>query len=111
MGDFLLPQTAQPGDRDATRRLSAPIHSERHVRVICVGAGASGLLMAYKLQKHFHNYSLVCYEKNKAVSSRVSGGNQVTPLKCGATEHTAWQCNVGRPRPRQGVLRTRDRLR
>lgn len=68
MGDFLLPQTAQPGDRDATRRLSAPIHSERHVRVICVGAGASGLLMAYKLQKHFHNYSLVCYEKNQAVS-------------------------------------------
>ncbi|KAF9869370.1 monooxygenase [Colletotrichum karsti] len=68
MGDLLLPETAQSGDRDATRRLSAPIHSERHVRVVCVGAGASGLLMAYKMQKHFNNYSLVCYEKNEAVS-------------------------------------------
>jgi cation diffusion facilitator CzcD-associated flavoprotein CzcO len=50
------------------RRLGGPLHSERHVKVICVGAGASGLLMAYKLQKHFKNYRLTVYEKNSEVS-------------------------------------------
>jgi cation diffusion facilitator CzcD-associated flavoprotein CzcO len=34
------------------------IFAERHVRVICIGAGASGLLLAYKLSKNFDNYSL-----------------------------------------------------
>ncbi|KAF6798223.1 monooxygenase [Colletotrichum sojae] len=68
MDDLLLPQTTHPGDRDATERLSTPIHKERHARIVCIGAGASGLLIAYKLQKHFSNYSLTCYEKNEAVS-------------------------------------------
>ena len=44
-----------------------PIHAERHVRIICVGAGASGLLFAYKLQRSFSNFSLVVYEKNEEV--------------------------------------------
>ncbi len=34
-----------------------------HLRVIHVGAGAAGLLMAYKMKKDFQDYSLVCYEK------------------------------------------------
>lgn len=34
-----------------------------HIRVICVGAGAAGLLVAYKMKKGFKNYELVCYEK------------------------------------------------
>ena len=39
-------------------------HSQRrHLRVIHVGAGAAGLLMAYKMQQNFEDYSLVCYEK------------------------------------------------
>jgi len=39
-------------------------HSQRrHLRVIHVGAGAAGLLMAYKMQRNFEDYSLVCYEK------------------------------------------------
>lgn len=43
-------------------------HSQpKHLRVIHVGAGAAGLLMAYKMQKDFENYSLVCYEKNPEV--------------------------------------------
>ncbi|KAK3066148.1 hypothetical protein LTS18_001965, partial [Coniosporium uncinatum] len=56
------PQTA------VERRLGGPIHQERHVRVICIGAGASGLLLGYKLQRHFQNYSLTIYEKNEEVS-------------------------------------------
>jgi hypothetical protein len=39
-------------------------HSQSsHLRVIHVGAGAAGLLMAYKMKKDFENYDLVCYEK------------------------------------------------
>lgn len=55
-------------EQESLKRLTGPIHTERHVKVICVGAGASGLLMAYKLQKHFTNFSLTVYEKNPAVA-------------------------------------------
>ena len=34
-----------------------------HLRVITVGAGAAGLLVAYKMKKNFTNYDLVCYDK------------------------------------------------
>ena len=46
----------------------APLYAERKIRVICVGAGASGLCFAYKLQRSFQNFSLVIYEKNDQVS-------------------------------------------
>jgi len=49
-------------------RLQKPIHDERHVKIVCVGAGASGLLLAYKLQRSFENYDLVVYEKNAEVA-------------------------------------------
>ena len=68
MVNNLVPDITQPGALDAERRLKAPIHSERHIRVICIGAGASGLLMAYKLQKHFSNFTLQVYEKNPEVA-------------------------------------------
>jgi 2-polyprenyl-6-methoxyphenol hydroxylase-like FAD-dependent oxidoreductase len=34
------------------------IFAERSVKIICIGAGASGLLLAYKLSRHFDNYNL-----------------------------------------------------
>lgn len=34
------------------------IYNERQVKVICVGAGASGLCLAYKLQRSFRKFSL-----------------------------------------------------
>ena len=34
------------------------IHHERPMRIICIGAGASGLCFAYKLQRSFRNFSL-----------------------------------------------------
>ncbi|KAG6877424.1 hypothetical protein C0993_007592 [Termitomyces sp. T159_Od127] len=49
-------------------RLSEPIHFERPMKIICIGAGASGLLLAYKLQRSFNNFELVLYEKNEVVS-------------------------------------------
>ncbi|KAI9811858.1 MAG: hypothetical protein M1827_005209 [Pycnora praestabilis] len=50
------------------QRLQGPIHSERPMRVICIGAGASGLCFAYKMQRSFENFSLTVYEKNAEVS-------------------------------------------
>jgi hypothetical protein len=67
MADFIIPKNTAP-TLQAERRLGGPIHAERHMNIICVGAGASGLLMAYKLQKHFTNFALTVYEKNPEVS-------------------------------------------
>lgn len=67
MADFIIPKNTAP-TLQAERRLGGPIHAERHLNIICVGAGASGLLMAYKLQKHFTNFTLTVYEKNPEVS-------------------------------------------
>jgi cation diffusion facilitator CzcD-associated flavoprotein CzcO len=53
---------------DLRQRVNAPIHRERHVKVICVGAGASGLCLAYKIQRHFDNVELQIYEKNPQIS-------------------------------------------
>ncbi|OQV03592.1 hypothetical protein CLAIMM_08614 [Cladophialophora immunda] len=65
MADFII---NRPIKSDTQSRLKAPIHSERHVKIICIGAGASGLLLAYKLQKHFRNFELTVYEKNQEVA-------------------------------------------
>jgi ribulose 1,5-bisphosphate synthetase/thiazole synthase len=54
--------------RDSKPRHNMPLHSERPMRVICIGAGASGLCFAYKLQRSFTNFSLTVYEKNAEVS-------------------------------------------
>lgn len=48
--------------------LQAAIHSERKMRIICIGAGPSGLCFAYKLQRSFDYFSLTIYEKNAEVS-------------------------------------------
>ncbi|KAJ2895266.1 FAD/NAD(P)-binding domain-containing protein [Zalerion maritima] len=64
----LFPVSATPQEQAAARRLENPIHTERHIRIICIGAGASGLLMAYKLQRDFTNYELQVYEKNPELS-------------------------------------------
>ncbi|KAM0361903.1 hypothetical protein ACHAO7_011743 [Fusarium culmorum] len=45
-----------------------PIHANRHLRVICIGSGASGLHLMYKMKREFTNVSLDVYEKNPDVS-------------------------------------------
>ena len=43
-------------------------HSQpQPLKIIHVGAGASGLLFAYKARKWLTNYSLICYEKNPTI--------------------------------------------
>jgi ribulose 1,5-bisphosphate synthetase/thiazole synthase len=49
-------------------RVKNQYHSQggRTIRVIHVGAGAAGLLTAYKMKKLFSDFELVCYEKYDA---------------------------------------------
>ncbi|KAK8131616.1 putative sterigmatocystin biosynthesis monooxygenase stcW [Apiospora sp. TS-2023a] len=44
-----------------------PIRKERHMKIACVGAGASGLCFAYKLQRSFEDFTLTLIERNDAV--------------------------------------------
>lgn len=41
-----------------------PIHANRQLRVVCMGAGASGLFMAYKMKTLFTDFTLDVFEKN-----------------------------------------------
>lgn len=50
------------------RRVAQPIHTERPMKIICIGAGASGLLFAYKLQRSFEKFDLTIYEKNPDIA-------------------------------------------
>ncbi|RVX71029.1 hypothetical protein B0A52_03394 [Exophiala mesophila] len=44
------------------------VHSKPdHIKIIHVGAGASGLLMAYKARKMLKNFDLILYEKNPVI--------------------------------------------
>lgn len=52
------------GESKSFTMRNKPIHSNRHLRVICIGAGASGIYMAYKLKHYFTDFTLDVYEKN-----------------------------------------------
>lgn len=43
------------------------IHEPRPMRVICIGAGISGIAAAYKAQRQLVNTELIIYEKNHDV--------------------------------------------
>jgi cyclohexanone monooxygenase len=49
--------------------IKEPIYTiKRKLRVVCVGAGVSGLFVAYKIQRHFDDFELNVFEKNAGVS-------------------------------------------
>jgi len=56
------------GERDPETGLVNQWHSQpRKIRIIHIGAGATGLLTAYKMRKQLQDYELVCYEKNDTI--------------------------------------------
>ncbi|KAF3911872.1 hypothetical protein AA313_de0209649 [Arthrobotrys entomopaga] len=67
--------------------LEGPINSNRPIRVVIVGAGASGLLMAYKLQRNFDDVEIQIYDKNLEI-----GGtwyeNKYPGCACDTPSHT-----------------------
>lgn len=75
--------------------LERPLGASDHVRVIIVGAGASGLNMIRTMRKHLANFDLVVYEKNPEV-----GGtwyeNRYPGCKCDIPSHNyqfSWHLN------------------
>lgn len=52
-------------DFDGYRVTDQPLFSKRHLRVICVGAGAAGIQIAYKAERALENVDLQIYEKNR----------------------------------------------
>jgi len=44
--------------------LDQPNSKKRHMKVICAGAGATGLYLAYRIQKRMTNITFTIYEKN-----------------------------------------------
>lgn len=54
-------------DFDGYRISEQPLFTSRRLRIICVGAGAAGLQIAYKAERILENYDLQIYEKNKDV--------------------------------------------
>jgi hypothetical protein len=55
---------------DDRLRMQRPGLELRPLRIIGIGAGASGLLLAYKIQRHFEGVSLRIYEKNSGMTAR-----------------------------------------
>ena len=41
-----------------------PIYTKRPIRMVCIGAGATGLQLAYKAERLLENVTLQIYEKN-----------------------------------------------
>ncbi|KAL3474465.1 hypothetical protein BJX99DRAFT_248248 [Aspergillus californicus] len=46
---------------------TTPSHVNRQLRVICAGAGASGIYLAYRLKHYFTDFTLDIYEKNPEI--------------------------------------------
>lgn len=55
---------AQSNGVDLPEYLRAPGLQPRLLRIVGIGAGASGLLLAYKVQRNFRNFDLKIFEKN-----------------------------------------------
>lgn len=47
--------------------IDSQFHSQqKHIKIICVGAGAAGLVTAYKAARVLRNYELIIYDKSVA---------------------------------------------
>ncbi len=79
----LIPKLSISSDYQVTE---APVGTISPVRIICVGAGASGVNLAYQVQKNMKRTELVIYEKNPSV-----GGtwyeNRYPGCKCDIREY------------------------
>ena len=51
-------------DFDGYRIAERPLYARRRVRVICVGAGATGIQFAYKAERLLKDVDLQIYDKN-----------------------------------------------
>jgi len=83
-------------DFDGYRVTEQPLFAKRHLRIICVGAGAAGIQIAYKAERALTDIDLQIYEKNADV-----GGtwleNRYPGCTCDIPSHSyqfTWARNV-----------------
>ncbi|ERT00706.1 hypothetical protein HMPREF1624_01938 [Sporothrix schenckii ATCC 58251] len=72
-----------------------PLGTIKKMRIITIGAGASGINMAYQTKKHLKNVSLVVYEKNADVGGTWTE-NRYPGCKCDIPSHNyqfSWEPN------------------
>lgn len=55
------------GDAAAYQVNEEPLGTPRHLRVLCIGAGASGINTARHIEMHMENVGFCSYEKNSDV--------------------------------------------
>lgn len=60
-------ETLKRGAR-SVELLDQPLHTKRKLRLICIGAGLSGIAAAYKYQRDLENVDFTIYEKNDDVA-------------------------------------------
>lgn len=64
MGD-ITPSMVSGGNADLPYIVEETVLGDPHrLKVVCIGAGASGLDLAYKLKKHLRSFDFQIYEKN-----------------------------------------------
>lgn len=54
-------------DFDNYRVTEQPLFTKRHIRLVCVGAGATGLEVAYKAERFLQDVEIQIYEKNSDI--------------------------------------------
>ena len=64
MGDATYTPTGAVNGEQAYKVEENVLGHSRPLRVICIGAGATGLDLAYKMQRHLTSFELQIYEKN-----------------------------------------------
>lgn len=64
-----------------------PIHAGRHVRIVCIGAGFSGLGAAVQFQDNLENFDLQIYERADDVGG-VWHQNRYPGVACDVPSHT-----------------------
>lgn len=79
--------TAPPQNGPAYTVREQPLGTTRHIRIVCIGAGASGLNLLRTLRLNLSDYEAVVYEKNADV-----GGtwleNRYPGCRCDVPSHS-----------------------
>jgi hypothetical protein len=61
------PNTWYNQDFDGYRITEEPLHHRHPIRLICVGAGAAGLQIAYKAERLLKDVQIQIYDKNSDI--------------------------------------------
>lgn len=93
--DMEVPSSSKATTDNTYHVQDTPLGQTRHLRIVGVGAGASGINMIRTLRKHMDNYEHVVYEKNPDI-----GGtwfeNRYPGCKCDIPAHNyqfSWRPN------------------